>query len=244
MQASTKENDLDFEMLRAIAKAEALRPLPVVPKNLEQWLQKQVQVQSSAQPGGLSSISILHGRRQSLQIGSLGLLGGALLGGASVHWFANRNPSQTQPYVPSWVDAIAQYQSLYARETVSGVPQSSDQAQTVVRGFAQAAQVLNFTIPDLSSQGFHFQRAQRLNFNSIPLLQIVYLAAEGLPLALCAMPAKLLKLEPTAEPSSPTEVIAHGMSNAYWQRNDLAWVIVANWPLERVQALSNLVANK
>lgn len=241
MQPSNNDEEGITKMLRTVAQAEATRPLQAVPKRLEQWLLERVQEKEPARASWWNKAFAItvasHGRRQSLQIGSVGLLGGALLGGAAVHWL-NRKPSHYPKPVPPWVDAIAQYQSLYVRETVGEIAQSTDQAQAVIQAFVQATGVPNFKIPDLSGQGFSFQRAQRLSFNRLPLLQLVYLPVIGLPLALCAMPAKLLGLEPTATAITSSEVMAHGMSNVYWQRNDLAWVAVANWPLEQLRALS------
>jgi len=39
-------------------------------------------------------------------------------------------------------------------------------------------------------EGYEFIRGQRLSFNGEPLLQLVYLGAEGAPLALCYMPTQ------------------------------------------------------
>ncbi len=252
MQASNKEDALVVDILSSVAKAEASRPMPPVPAKLEQWLQSQVQIKTPVRQSWLEFFKGLvpfiptppiysANRRSSLRVGAAVGLGGALLGAAGVAWFT-RKPSQAQESIPRWVDAIAQYQSLYVRETLTGTIQSSVQAQGIVRAFAQSSQLPDFMTPDLSSQGLIFQRAQRLNFDNIPLLQIVYLPAEGRPLALCAMPAIPLKLVPTADSSQP--LASHGMTSSYWQRNGLAWVVVADWSPERLQTLVSQIQNK
>jgi hypothetical protein len=169
-----------------------------------------------------------------------GLVGGALLGGGAIT-LLNRRSVQSQTRTPEWVRAIEQYQSLYVRETVLGSAQSPAQAQAVLLAFTTTATLPTLKVPDLSIQGLSFQRAQRLSFNDIPLLQIVYLPKEGRPLALCAMPAKRLKLENKDSDTHVKTNSAYGMSSAHWQKNDLALVVVADWPIERLQATTDLI---
>ena len=233
------------QMLRLVADAEATRPMPEVSPRLTQWLESQLQIHAPKQRSWFDFlVTYSDSRRGSLRIAAAGALGGALLGGAGVAWLTRR-PSPTQESIPRWVDAIAQYQSLYVRETVTGgATQSTSQAQTIVRAFTQSVQLPDFMIPDLSSHGLSFQRAQRLNFESIPLLQIVYLPTNGSPLALCAMPAKLLNLANTFAIGQPKQTASHGMSSSYWQQSGLAWVMVADWSPDKLQSLASQLHSK
>jgi hypothetical protein len=84
----------------------------------------------------------------------------------------------------SWVKSIADYQTLYTRETVANV--SEDRAVTEkVLGDLRQNDGMPVFIPDLSSVGLTFKRVQRLSFHNQAVVQIVYLPEHGDPVALC-----------------------------------------------------------
>jgi anti-sigma factor RsiW len=85
-----------------------------------------------------------------------------------------------------WVRAAANYQQLYTRDTVAQIEPDTDlSAKTVDQ--IRRTDGLALRIPDLRAAGLTFKGVQRLRFNNKPLVQIVYLPAQGDPVALCVM---------------------------------------------------------
>jgi anti-sigma factor RsiW len=85
-----------------------------------------------------------------------------------------------------WILAAANYQTLFARETVENVqPDKQVAAQTV--DDIRHVDGLALRVPDLRSAGLAFKGVNRLRFNNKPLVQIVYLPEKGAPIALCVM---------------------------------------------------------
>ena len=91
-----------------------------------------------------------------------------------------RSPSEPEP----WVNAIAQYHALYVRETVDGATEAPSPLQSLLAGFAPPVRA-RLRVPDLAANGLAFRRAQRLGYATGPLIQMVYLPAQGRPLAVC-----------------------------------------------------------
>lgn len=86
---------------------------------------------------------------------------------------------------PDWRDVIANYQSLYVTETLSGAvdPQHSLDAK-----LTELSGVLGIdltTLPDVD--GLNYRRAQQLGFRGAPLAQLTYLTPDGGPVALCIL---------------------------------------------------------
>lgn len=85
----------------------------------------------------------------------------------------------------NWQEEAARAHALLSRQTleVGLESQANDDFVTF-----QLARILgaNPKIPNLDAQGFRFVRAQALHFAGAPLTQILYLGAEGGPLALYA----------------------------------------------------------
>jgi anti-sigma factor RsiW len=76
---------------------------------------------------------------------------------------------------------------------------------------------------------------QRLGYGHSPLIQMVYLPADGKPVALCALPMK-------REDSNVETRAIEGMSVATWQRRGLAFVLAAEMPRVQVAQLAQRLA--
>jgi len=129
-----------------------------------------------------------------------------------------------------WIDRVADYQSLYVRETVAHIKNGRAEAETLLASLAQQYG-LPTHIPNLSSLGYRLVRAQQLGFEGEPLIQLVYLSEMNAPLALCFMPANSL---------NNTETIIGDRSNlatGAWTQAGHQYVIVADESPERMQQL-------
>ncbi len=97
----------------------------------------------------------------------------------------NSQQQQLAHYAPkALIDSMIQYQSLYTRDTIKSVKQNFDQANAVITEFNLAGNH-NIQIADLSRFSYEFRRAQKLAHHDQTIIQVVYLAEQGKPLALC-----------------------------------------------------------
>ena len=118
----------------------------------------------------------------------------------------------------AWVNAIANYQALYVRATVDQNVDDAARVQRLLSDFANTAQI-TVNVPNLTEAGLSFRRIQRLGYENKPLLQMIFLPAQGNPTALCALPAQLAD-------SGIRQSEQHGMQVLNWQRRGMSYVLV------------------
>lgn len=90
------------------------------------------------------------------------------------------------PQGTTWVRAAAEYQQLYARDTIASVRVDEGDTERTVSDIRQHDK-LDINVPDLSSKGLTFKRVQRLRWQDRALVQMVYLPSSGDPIALCVV---------------------------------------------------------
>ncbi len=132
----------------------------------------------------------------------------------------------------SFAQTVAAYQKFYVRETLMGTVAPNPAKVTARLANQTGMQVI---IPEL--EGYEFMRAQRLTFDGELLLQLVYLGAEGSPLALCYMMA--LEGEQGDRTESTTLQKHHGLNTAEWQHNGHRFVLVADAAEKKLEELSH-----
>jgi len=134
-----------------------------------------------------------------------------------------------------WVQAVARYQALYVRETVDHVPEDPERTRTLLAAFAERAQT-RIAVPDLRPVGLAFRRVQRLAVGDSPLIQMMYLPAEGKPMSLWVLHVK----------QRDRGVITRwvdGVGVTTWRRNGLAYVMVADMPMRDAKGLADRLAS-
>jgi len=129
-----------------------------------------------------------------------------------------------------WIDRVADYQSLYVRETVAHIVDGRAKADALLASMANQ-HGLPTTIPDLSPLGYELVRAQQLGFEGEPLIQLVYLSDKDVPLALCFMPAE------TKDASDVMIGQRSNLATGAWLQAGHQYVIVADESPERMQRL-------
>jgi len=200
---------------RAAFDAQAL---PRVPDRLVQ----QVATYASLAQGSLAppDASQAPRRRAALHVGWAMAASFAL--GWAVPWRWTESPAH-RPNTPAWAQAIASYHALYVRATLGQQFDRPEQLGGLLDGLT-AEQRQRLAVPDLSSIGWTFRRVQRLGYEGRPLLQMVYLSAQGLPIAFCALPAA-----PAEAAEAPLRVDRlHGQTVAHWVDHGMAFVLVAD----------------
>lgn len=131
------------------------------------------------------------------------------------------------PAASPWVEAVASYQELYARETLASI--TADQALTQkVLSDSRIAGV-TVSIPDLRATGLEFKRVQRLSFRGQPVIQIVYLPQAGDPVALCITRESSVRGAPRFQQLGQ-------MKAAVWHDGTLGYVLIAkNTPVDLME---------
>ena len=153
-----------------------------------------------------------------------------LLSGLIVGYLIAIKPMRTSESasdVEPWISKVSSYHSMYSRETVMDGDGGIVQAKAL-QSRLRAQNGLELQIPDLSSQGLSFVRAQQLQFDGKMVLQLVYSPKDGAPLALCLTPAD-------AQPER--EVVLDGVRAMAWHAKGWAYVMVGGLPSQTMQAI-------
>lgn len=145
-------------------------------------------------------------------------------------------PLVAQSQASPWVQQAASYQRLYTRDTVSLV---TPDAAVVARTVSDIHQVdgLGIRIPDLNSAGLTFKGIQRLRFNNKALVQLIYLPANGAPVALCVM------REPKPD-QSPAELRVAEMNVVVWRQSELGYALIGEPQGVDLNAVARLIVDR
>ena len=165
-------------------------------------------------------------------IGHLGYLAGA---NTVTQAAPDASASVETQHTENFARTVAAYQKFYVRETLQGAV-----APNPVKVADRLANQTGMQVIIPEFEGYEFMRAQRLSIDGELLLQLVYLGAEGGPLALCYMAA--VDGETGSEQSNTTGTTTlqnhHGLNTAEWQHNGHRFVIVSDAPEETLTELS------
>lgn len=184
----------------------------------------------AAAPPALAPPDSVPGRRRALGAGLA--MAASFAAGLIVPW-RPVPPSSDSDDVP-WVRAIASYHSLYVRETVDLPGDAPQRLAGLLTGFSEQQKPQVF-VRNLEPAGLVFKRVQRLGFGDAPLIQMVYLAAQGRPAALCVLPVQ----RPDAAVRAQR---LEGLGVATWTQGGLAHVFVADLHPDEVKALAQRLA--
>lgn len=152
--------------------------LPPIPPQLSKRIAELASVSAS------SDTPWRHRQGPRLRLAAV-FVAGAIISATMLKLVSERTPVTTVAATDSsWVKAIADYQTLYTRETIANVIEDRAVTEKVLVDLRQNDGMPVF-IPDLSSVGLTFKRVQRLSFHNQAVVQIVYLPEHGDPVALC-----------------------------------------------------------
>jgi len=136
--------------------------------------------------------------------------------------------------VSPWIQAVADYQALYSRETLANVTEDPMQTQKVVAEL-QRHDDLAVQVPDLRDAGLTFKRVQRLSFHDAPVVQLVYLAEQGGPVALCIT-------KDTGRDEAPQARQIGEMQTVAWRHQRLGYVLLAKGSQPELTQLAKQLA--
>ena len=161
-----------------------------------------------------------------------GALAASLLLVAS--WFGFSHV-QKPDAISQWTQEIVSYQNFYVAKTVTHITGDPTAAKQKLAKLKQEYAAFPLTPPDLTALGYNFKRVQRLDFDGMPVVQMVFFKEGKRPLAICLMP--------------DTEVIdsqyrEHALLNSYvWQSGKLRAIVVAQENSDAMIRIANLVGS-
>lgn len=135
-----------------------------------------------------------------------------------------------------WRQAVADYQALYTRETVST---ASDDPQVHAAGLLRVGNALGLPLPDAVFQvpGLDYKRAQILKFGEQPLAQLAYLYEDDIPIAFC-----IVRLD-EADRAAENEVRS-GLNVVHWAKDGFSLMVVGDLPVEQLNDFARALEGK
>lgn len=121
----------------------------------------------------------------------------------------------------SWRERIAIYQALYVPATIAALDPVEEELSLQ---FANSSQVLGREVAPQNVQGlenFSLKRAQILEADSLPIMQIVLANVDGEPLAFC-----IVHLGDDAQPSGIEFEHLAGVPTAHWVEDQYGYMLV------------------
>ena len=136
--------------------------------------------------------------------------------------------------VEPWIQAVADYQQLYSRATVTHVTEDPQLTARVISDL-WTADGMRVAVPDLRASGLSFKRVQRLSFREQPVVQMVYLPEQGEPVALCVTRDMRPDEKPRAQQIGELSTVA-------WRRGELGYVLLGKAPVQVLMDVGSRIA--
>lgn len=140
------------------------------------------------------------------------LAGGVLADRLFLGWHAAQSNN--------WRALVADYMALYVPQTLDHLP-TDEAAQRAQLRTIDARLGLNLAPATLKLPDAEFKRAQMLEYDGVPIAQIVYLDAKHGPLALCV-----------TRSNSGSQPLAHErrreMNVVYWTERQHSWMLIGH----------------
>ena len=137
--------------------------------------------------------------------------------------------------ISPWIKAVADYQQLYSRATLTNVTEDPALSARVLNDL-RANDGIAVVVPDLRSAALIFKRVQRLSFHDRPVVQMVYLPEHGEPIALCVTPDAGADERPHAQQIGE-------MSSVAWRQDNLGYVVLGKGPPQALLDLARRIAS-
>lgn len=154
--------------------------------------------------------------------------GGALADRLVLGWQA--------PQAHNWRALVGDYMALYVPQTLEHLP-TDEAAHRAQLRTVDARLGLNLSPAGLKLPGAELKRAQMLEYDGVPIAQIVYLDARHGPLALCV-----------TRSNSGSRPLAHErrhqMNVVYWTESEHAWMLIGHNPATDLENLAKQLLNR
>ncbi len=177
-----------------------------------------------SKPQHIKPVSI---RRGFFWPGAMGLIAASIFAGFLLTPQINQ---WTAKPGSGWRQAVAEYQSLYTKETLNlnSIPDSLK-----IQGLAAAGDKIGLELSSdlISAEGLDFKRAQVLSLKGKPVIQLAYLLDQATPVAFCITKSKGGENPAVFESRK-------GMSIVHWSKDGFNFMIIGDITREKAEALA------
>jgi len=136
--------------------------------------------------------------------------------------------------VVPWIQAVADYQQLYSRATLTHVTEDPQLSARILNDL-HTSDGLKVVVPDLRSAGLAFKRVQRLSFQQQAVVQMVYLPEQGEPIALCITRDARPDETPHAQQIGELQTVA-------WRQGNVGYVLLGRGSEQALMDLGRRIA--
>jgi anti-sigma factor RsiW len=152
------------------------------------------------------------------------LMIGALMG-AGAGWFTEADKS--------WREAVAEYQVLYATETLAWNSVPATEIDDTLKRLSDRVGV-QLTRQKLEVSGTEFRRGQMLRFGQDPLVQIAYLHDGKTPVAFCMTPEAVADYAPKRE-------TREGLPIVHWAKGGVSYMVIGDIPAVQLSRMADVL---
>ena len=150
---------------------------------------------------------------------------------------ASPPPTPSQLMTRNWLDDIAAYHRIYARQPQHMVELQASQLDEIAKWLASTAGV-KFNVPDLTADGLVFQGARMSIAAGKPVGQLIYKNLDGDVVAIC-----FTKTDGIADDDF-SETIKDDISIVSWHRNGTTYAIVGPSSNAMLDQIANRVSSE
>ena len=160
---------------------------------------------------------------------ALGIISGAWLFDGTKFRLFNNEPTL------EWKIAIANYQMLYVPETLTDSTINKDQLTKKLKSLSDG--LGRELVGADNVKTLKFYRAQMLGFKGAPLVQLVYMAEDGTPIAICVTKVDETNYEPKSE-------LIKGLASSHWVDDKYGFLVIGGTDLSFVQNIASNFAKR
>jgi anti-sigma factor RsiW len=137
-----------------------------------------------------------------------------------------------EPQLKAWQDYAAAYHVLYGKETLANITPTTEDADRELSRVSAAIGKPLAVQQVAADKALSYKRAQLLNYDGQPLVQIAYLTDGGEPVAFCIMRG--------GEAAAFKTGAREGLASAEWTKDGYAYLLIGG----KDQALIETIAKK
>jgi anti-sigma factor RsiW len=161
---------------------------------------------------------------------ALTVFGGGVITGAILGRDTQTQIVQEDQTTRSWMEAVAQYVSLFSDQTLAGMPADDASREANLRRVATALGI-PLSREKLEFSSLDFRGTQLLQLQGKPLAQIAFQSDTGRPVAIC-----IIKTTKPAE--APSAERRHGLNIVHWVANGFGYMVIGDVPQDALQRIS------
>jgi len=162
----------------------------------------------------------------------LTVFGGGVITGALVSRepASQRVDTSLDPATRNWMEAVAQYVSLFTEQTLAGMPADAPSRDAGLRRVSTALGI-NLSHEKLALPSLAFRGTQLLQLDGKPLAQIAFMSDSGKPVAICI-------IKTPRAPEAPAADRKQGLNIVHWIANGYGFMVIGDVPADALQRMS------